>query len=180
MVFFGLMGSGKTTWARQTGKRLGAAVISSDQVRKNLAGRGENHRVYVPFGQGLYSSEWTDRVYEAMQARTEALAGSGLDVVLDASYSDQSRRREVIDLAARLDAEAVFVWLTASKDETKDRLQRRQAQGRSLSDGRVEIMDDQARNFAPVQRPGPGPPHHPGQYRPQTRDSRRAVGRTGR
>ena len=150
IAFFGLMGAGKTHLARATGRRLGAPVISSDAVRKKLAGLTGRTRVYVPFGEGIYSSDTTRRVYARMHETAENLAATGLDVILDASYAVDEYRREVIRLARAADAQAVFVLVRADEDVVRERLRRRETLGRSLSDGRREIVGDQARFFQAV------------------------------
>ena len=147
MVFFGLMGSGKTYWAREASRRLGAQLISSDLERKRLAGVPAHSRVYVPFGQGLYSIEMSKKVYQSMHNSAERLTETGLDVVLDASYMRHAEREAVIRVAERAGAEVLFVLVEADRDTVLKRLGRRKASGRSMSDGRPEIYDDQAGNF---------------------------------
>ena len=150
VVFLGLMGSGKTHWARAAGRLMGVTVISSDRVRKQLAGLGDRSRVYVPFGQGLYSSEMSRKVYQAMHQAAEALLGAGRDAILDGSYMKTRHRLDVLDLAAKADADVTFVLTTAPEPEIMARLQRREAGPGSLSDGRREIYQDQVNAFEPV------------------------------
>jgi aminoglycoside phosphotransferase family enzyme/predicted kinase len=150
VVFFGLMGAGKTHWARRAGKLMGARVISSDRVRKQLAGLGDHSRLYVPFGQGLYTPEMSHKVYQAMHRTAQDQLDAGLDVVLDGSYMKERHRNDVLDLAEKVDAETTLILTTAPEVDIMARLKRREAGPTSLSDGRREIYQDQVRAFEPV------------------------------
>ena len=149
LIFFGMMGTGKTHWARRVGEKIGAPVISSDRVRKQMAGLTASSRVYVPFGQGLYSRDMTDKVYDNLHKTAARLAGAGLDVVLDASYMKTRHRRAALDLAEKVQAELLFIRTVANEETVVSRLSIREARGRSLSDGRREIYYDQSRSFEP-------------------------------
>ena len=149
LAFAGLMGTGKSHWAREAGEIIGAQVIGSDRMRKQMAGFSSDTRVYVPFGQGLYSPEVTENVYKLLHGRAEELAGAGLDAVVDASYMKNSHRRGLLEMAARTGAELTFILVTADEDIIIKRLKKREARGRSLSDGRREIYASQAHAFEP-------------------------------
>ena len=147
VVFFGLMGTGKSHWARQAAGWLGAPVIGSDRIRKRLGGVCSDVRVYVPYGQGMYSPEMNDAVYAEMHARAEDLAAAGMDVILDASYMEHARRLHVLSLAGRTNADLLFVRVTAAGETVMARLKAREEKAGSASDGRREIAGDQAGRF---------------------------------
>ena len=155
LVFFGMMGTGKTHWARRVGEKIGAPVLSSDRVRKQKAGLTDTSRIYVPFGQGLYAPEMTEKVYESLHAAAAGPVGAGLDVVLDASYMKKRHRRAAMDLAKTVRADLLFIQTVADEETVISRLSTREARGRSLSDGRREIYGDQSRSFEPVDDPAP-------------------------
>lgn len=146
-VFFGLMGAGKTHWARKTARKTGAMLLSSDRLRKKTAGLSSKSRVYVPFGQGLYSADITEKVYEAMHSEADKAAGAGMDVVLDASYMKKNYRKDVMETAARTGAELVFINVRANEETVMSRLKKREENGRSMSDGRREIYGAQVTAF---------------------------------
>jgi hypothetical protein len=150
LAFCGLMGTGKTHWARRVGEKIGAPVLSSDRVRKQTAGLTDASRVYVPFGQGLYSQDKTEQVYESLHAAAAALAGAGLDVVLDASYMKRRHRAAAQAMAESIRADLVFIQTVADEETVISRLSVREARGRSLSDGRRELYWDQSRCFEPL------------------------------
>ncbi|MDP3063752.1 MAG: AAA family ATPase, partial [Chloroflexota bacterium] len=92
----GLMGAGKTRLAENLARRWGLEHISSDLVRKELAGIEESEHRYEPFNQGIYSQESTLKTYQEMFRRAAALLRQGRSVVLDASFSNAALRREAL------------------------------------------------------------------------------------
>ena len=95
----------------------------------------------------------SERVYETMHEAAENLIAAGRDVVLDASYMTRRHRNTVMELADRSGAECVFVLTRASDEIIRARLAKREASGRSLSDGRLEIYEAQAEAFEPLTDP---------------------------
>lgn len=89
VVVMGLSGSGKSFLASLLHEEFGFEWIRSDQVRKELAGIEASQRVKVPYGEGIYSQEWTQRVYKEMVRRAKEKAEEGKDVVLDATFLEE-------------------------------------------------------------------------------------------
>ena len=90
IITCGLVATGKTAIARALGETLDAPVISSDVVRKELAGLEPEERRFEPFERGIYSPAFTARTYDAMLERGRALLAQGRSVLLDATFG---RRR---------------------------------------------------------------------------------------
>jgi len=153
VVLYGLMGSGKTNIARYLREHHGWHLLSTDAVRKQISGVGENTRVYVPYNEGLYSPEMNRRTYDEICTRAENLLHGGFDVVVDGAFKKQSERVPVIEAARRAGARIVFLEAVCNPDEQRRRLERRQ-QHDTRSDGRVELMELQRRDFEP-----PNPDH---------------------
>jgi len=147
-VVYGLMGTGKSSLARWMWGQFGWPLLRSDVVRKKLAGLAETTKVPEKFNQGLYSPEMSARTYEEMFARAEGFLQAGVSVVLDASFKAQDERDQAADLAGKTGAGLLFVQTACEPDEQRGRLERRWEKG-EVSDGRVELMDDQAEVFAP-------------------------------
>src|SRR5262249_27614948 len=63
----GPVGTGKTTVARELSERTGAPVVSSDVVRKALAGVGRTERARGARLAHLYSDATTERVYATLR-----------------------------------------------------------------------------------------------------------------
>ncbi|MFE2719579.1 AAA family ATPase [Streptomyces mirabilis] len=79
----GLPGSGKSTLSGAPADRLGVTLLSSDRVRKELAGIPAEESASARYGEGLYTPEWTDKTYAALLDRASALLADGESVVLD-------------------------------------------------------------------------------------------------
>ncbi len=85
--------------------RAGFEVVRSDVVRKELAGLPPTERA----GADVYSPEWTERTYSECVRRAEALLFDGRRVIVDATFSAETHRRQFLDLAARLAVPAALV-----------------------------------------------------------------------
>jgi aminoglycoside phosphotransferase family enzyme/predicted kinase len=100
-------GTGKTTLAGHIADRLGMVVLSSDPLRKQLAGLSPHESAASAFEEGIYTAEWSDRTYAELTRRAEVLLGRGESVVLDASWADPAQRRRAVDLATRTSSQLV-------------------------------------------------------------------------
>jgi uncharacterized protein len=101
----GLPGTGKTTLAGGVADRLGATLVSSDRVRKEMSGLTPTEPARAAYRDGLYRPEQTEATYRELLHRAEELLGRGETVVLDASWSAEAHRRAAADLAVRAHAE---------------------------------------------------------------------------
>ena len=139
IVVMGLPASGKTTLARALAGRLGLVHVSSDLVRKELAGLGPTERRADPFGQGLYDPAATRRTYAALRRRAARWLRRGRSVVLDATFGRAAERAAVRRLASRAGARLVVLACEADDATLRERLAARAAEGGSASDARLEI-----------------------------------------
>jgi predicted kinase len=153
VVLYGLMGTGKTSVARYLREAFGWHLISTDSVRKQIAGVGEDTRVYVPYNFGLYSPDMNRRTYAEVCRRAENLLEAGFSVAVDGAFKKQGERLPVIELAERTDSRLLFLETVCDPLVQRQRLEKRQ-QHDTRSDGRVEIMEQQRVDFE-----GPNPEH---------------------
>lgn len=100
-------GSGKSTIGEGIADHVGYTALSSDRVRKELAGVPAESSQAAPYGEGIYAADWTDRTYAEMLRRAETLLGLGESVVLDATWSSDRWRRAAARLADRSCADLV-------------------------------------------------------------------------
>ena len=146
VVLYGLMGSGKTNVARYLREQFGWHLLSTDAIRKQISGVGENTRVWVPYNEGLYSPEMNKKTYAEVCRRAENLLLGGFPVVVDGAFKYREERVPVIEAAARTGARLVFLQTVCEPGEQRRRLKVRQ-QHETRSDGRVELMEHQRADF---------------------------------
>jgi uncharacterized protein len=77
----GLPGTGKSALAGAVAGRLGLAVLSSDRIRRELAGQPAEASASASYGSGIYSAGWTERVYAELLHRATVLLAQGESVV---------------------------------------------------------------------------------------------------
>ena len=144
VLFAGIMGSGKTRQSAELGRRAGVSVLHSDFVRKRLAGLDPDEEHKVPFGEGIYSREWTDRTYGSLldEARRELSLGNS--IVLDASWSSAGHRAAAREVASEREAFFAIVECTAPDATLEERLSK---PARQVTDGRIELLADQRAAF---------------------------------
>jgi uncharacterized protein len=145
-VVGGLPGTGKSSLAGAIGDRLGWVVLSSDRIRKELAGIPPEQSAAAAFGTGLYSAEWTDRCYAELLRRAAALLAQGESVIADASWVSAARRAVAANVARAAQAELAELCCTAEPDVLAGRLQDR---GAGPSDAKLEIARQMAQTMEP-------------------------------
>jgi len=148
LVFFGLIASGKSTLAEAFARRQGMAYCNTDRVRKELAGLATAEPSPANFGQGIYTSEFSRRTYQAMLDRAAAdIRAGAAGVVLDGSYHSRAERDRVRGVASQLGAACTFILCQCGEDEVKRRLAERARDPLAVSDGRWEIYLTQRERF---------------------------------
>jgi aminoglycoside phosphotransferase family enzyme/predicted kinase len=103
----GLPGAGKTTVAGALADGAGAVLLSSDRLRKELAGLDPLTPAPAGYREQLYAPAATDRVYTEMRRRAALLMARGESVVLDASWTSAEQRRAAVEVARASSAELV-------------------------------------------------------------------------
>lgn len=135
-VVGGLPGSGKSTLSGALADRLGVTLLSSDRIRKELAGIPAEQPAAAGYGEGLYTPEWTARTYAALLDHAALLLSSGESVVLDATWSDAAQREAAVRAAERTSADLVALHCQVPGDVSAARLSTR-APGASDADAGI-------------------------------------------
>ncbi|MQA87575.1 MAG: AAA family ATPase [Streptosporangiales bacterium] len=132
----GLPGTGKTTLAGVLADRLGATLLSSDRVRKELAGLPPEQSAAAGYEEGIYRRDHTARTYEELLERAEKLLGLGETVVIDASWTHREHRDHAADVAARTHSELIPLRCHLPTEAAAERLSSR-ARGPSDADAAI-------------------------------------------
>ncbi len=123
----GAPGTGKTTAAGTIADVLAATVLSSDELRKDLAGVAHGDHRGAPLDAGLYSEEMTGRTYDELLRRTRELLQMGESVVLDASFTLGFHRALAREAAAATHSEIHELCCVLDPDIAAERVARRVA-----------------------------------------------------
>jgi len=142
----GVVGTGKSTAARALAEAVGAVVLSSDRLRKRLAGLAPG----APGSDALYRPGARQAVYDGLLERAERVAASGRPAVIDATWSRRDLRERARELAARLGVPCRMVETRCPRDEALRRLARRAERGGDPSDAGPERYDASVAEFEPL------------------------------
>lgn len=139
IVVMGLPATGKTSLAAALAGQFGMLHLSSDVVRKELAGLPPAEHRPEAFGAGLYQPGMTARTYAALRRRAARALRTGSSVILDATYGRRSERMAVRRLAARLGVPLLVLVCTADDATIRARLAARDVTPDSASDARLAL-----------------------------------------
>jgi uncharacterized protein len=136
-VIGGGPGTGKTTLAHALAERVGAAVLSTDEVRRALQNSGAIGGEAGVLNAGLYSAHNIAAVYGEVLRRAEIQLANGRSVILDGTWRDPRRRDQVRQLAIQTHSAEVELRCDTSVSTAARRVAARPAGG--LSDATPEI-----------------------------------------
>lgn len=142
----GAPGTGKSTIAGGLADRLGATLLRSDRLRKELATLSPAPRPAEPYRQGLYDTGHTDSTYAELVRRAGALLTLGETVVLDASWSADRHRRLATDAAEQASSPVLAVRCEVPAAVSAQRITNRTAE---LSDATPQIAHRMAEDTDP-------------------------------
>lgn len=114
----GLPGSGKSRLSKELVKKAGYVRISSDEMRKRLAG-------IPPTRKGparIYGSGWSDATYSACLRLAEDHLCHGRKVLVDATFAGLKRRKRFLELARQLGVPFKLLLCQASEATIKKRI----------------------------------------------------------
>jgi len=142
----GLPAAGKSTVAGLLADRLGAVLLSSDRLRKEMAGISPLIPATGAYRRGIYDNEPTARSYEELIHRADELLGVGETVVLDAPWTHARPRALAANSAARAHAEFVGIECCAPSTVRRARLV---ARSEDASDADPQVVDRMALDTDP-------------------------------
>lgn len=150
VLMSGLTGTGKSVLAQGLSRRLGAEVVRTDVLRKEILSIPPAERRHEAFGRGIYSDEITTRTYAAALETAVAHLAKGRSAIIDASYKRRAERLRAAEKAKELGADFFVVECVCPEGIVKGRLDARQMENADPSDGRWEIFLVQKADLDPV------------------------------
>lgn len=145
----GIVGSGKSTAAELISKEFDAEILSTDVARKEMLKIDKDKKKFEEYGKGVYSKKMRGEVYEILFEAAEKKLRNQKNVVIDASFQKQEQREMAKQTAYKTNSKFIMVYCYAPEDKIRKWLAKRSKEG-SVSDGRVEILEDFKRNFDEV------------------------------
>ena len=120
VMLYGLPGSGKSFFSRQTAELLNIPVISSNRIRYEL------------FEKPTYSKEEQQIVFNLMMMMLDEYAKAGLSVILDVSLNRMMDRKALREFAKKQGLATVLVWIQSDAETCYARAKHRD--GRKADD----------------------------------------------
>lgn len=119
-------GTGKTTLSRALAERIGARVISTDDVRRELLSIGTIAGAAGVIDAGRYTPENVAAVYDEVLHRADGLLAAGQSVIVDGTWRDADTRRKARELArlrySRITELRCVTSLVAAQDRIAHRI----------------------------------------------------------
>ncbi|MEX2247965.1 MAG: AAA family ATPase [Dehalococcoidia bacterium] len=135
VIVGGLSGAGKSHLAAALAARIGAALVRSDAVRREMSGVPG-----APAAAANYSPEERAHVYEVARQRVRTHLETGRTVVFDATHLERRERDAARALATRAGVPALLTWVDAPEDVILKRLDARDTYPDPISDARPETF----------------------------------------
>ncbi len=150
LLTHGLSGSGKSAFAGALLEQLGAVRLRSDVERKRLFGLGAAARTDSAPGAGLYTADITGQTYAALRARTREALAAGFPVIVDATFLERARRDDFRALAREMGTPFHILTFTADPAVLRERVARREREGRDASEAGLEVLERQLTTAEPL------------------------------
>ena len=131
-------GTGKSTIARAVADRIGAVLLRTDEIRRELPPCGERH-----------SDAARDVVYREMLRRAQQALSLGESVVLDATWARASWRRDAHGIAADTVSDLTELQCVAPAEVAAARVATRSATRVDPSDATPDVARAIAAHFDP-------------------------------
>lgn len=143
LLVCGAAATGKTTLARVAANVAGLPLLSSDVIRKELAGLAPTDRAV----DALYDEEMNLRTYAELGARAAGALGAGGGAVVDATFRRRAHRDAFAGAAGGQSAAALYVECRMPESLAVERATRRLHDQSRVTDAGPELAGHQVREF---------------------------------
>ena len=149
IVMCGLPGSGKSWVARRLARPFAGVTLSSDVIRKRLAGVPATAHPTGPQAEALYSPRSSHLTYATLLDEARACLAQGRSVVADATFPHERSRAPFAEAARAAGAPYAVVYLDCPEDEIARRLRDRPRAPDEVSDADWEVYRQLKPRFEP-------------------------------
>lgn len=146
IVVGGLSGTGKSTLAAAVADSLGAELLRTDVVRRDLFGAEPHSR---EANTGIYNDAGRRQVYAELFNLASALRGERLSLVLDGTFSSKEALRQARELSGHSGTDFLAVECFCRPAIAQRRIAQRLATGQDASEARPEIHVLQQQTWQP-------------------------------
>lgn len=113
IMLYGFPGAGKTHFATELSKAMSAAHVQGDRIRYEL------------FEHPKYDKQENEVVTHLMEYMTEEFLQAGVSVVFDTNAHRLVQRRAIRDIARKVKATPLMIWLQIDHDSAFARISKR-------------------------------------------------------
>lgn len=140
MLFYGLMGTGKSKNAKVFSERVPIFRMNSDEERKKMVGVPQDEKCYLNWDTGIYSFENSLKLYYYLGVEVAKKNSLGRPCVVDASFSKKEFLSKFLE---GLQSDNLFyIKFSAPDSVIKERLDSRLTK-KQTTDGRFAIFEKQ-------------------------------------
>jgi predicted kinase len=147
IIMHGLSGSGKSTIAAKLVEALGAIQIRSDVVRKHLFDLDAAAQTDSALDQGIYTDDATELTYRRLQNIAQTIIDADFTVILDATFLQQSRRRQMLETQTGTACKRIIINCEAPVGELRKRIIER---ADDPSEANLEVLEQQLLTSQPI------------------------------
>ena len=108
--------------AHRLAERVGAQVISTDDVRRELQESGDVSGTAGVLDRGLYSPQHVAAVYDEVLRRAQLLMVGGQSVIVDGTWRDPRQRAKARELARETHSSVAEILCIASAETAATRV----------------------------------------------------------
>jgi len=149
IITHGASASGKSTFSENLLQYIPAIRIRSDVERKRMAKLKASDDAHEKPGEGIYTKEFTTRLYDKLTLLSEAIIDSGYSVIVDAAFLDKNKRDQFRELAKNKNIEFVILSFTLPEKILRQRILQRTG---DASDADISVLETQLLNFQPLDK----------------------------